>query len=178
MIQLRQAYRRAIAGTVPSVCLDDRLRHARRRRVGKPTMPVASQTMSAMLHLPRVLVAVLVLLTQWVSGPLVLPQGLPATQAEVAALFGGQFICHADGAQDAGPGTSTPDHLPGQKHDCALCPACHIAAAPMLVAPDSASLPVPMVVHIRLPSLPPPATGPPHPVRYAARPRGPPGHSA
>lgn len=141
-------------------------------------MPVASQTLSVMLHLPRVLVAVLVLLTQWVAGPLVPSQGRPAAQAEVAALFGGQFICHADGAQDARPGTSTPDHPPGQKHDCALCPACHLAAAPMLAAPDGASLPVPMVVHVGLPSPLPPATGPPHPVRYAARPRGSPGHSA
>ena len=141
-------------------------------------MPVASQTLSAMLHLPRVLVAVLVLLTQWATGPLVLSQGRPAAQAEAAALFGGQFICHSDAAQGAGPGTSTPDQPPGQQHNCALCPACHLAAAPMLAAPDGATLPAPMVVPVGQPALLPPGTGPPRLVRYAARPRGPPGHSA
>lgn len=140
-------------------------------------MPVARQTLSATLHLPRVLAAVLVLLTQWATGPLVPSQGRLSAQAEAAALFGGQFICHSDGAQGAGPGTSTPGHPPGQKHDCALCPACHLAAAPMLVALDGATLPAPTVVPVGQPSLLPPATGPPLPVRYAARPRGPPGHT-
>lgn len=141
-------------------------------------MPVASQTLSAMLHLPRVLVAVLLLLAQWATGPLALSQGRPASQAEAAALFGGQFICHANGAQGARPGTSTPDHPPEQTHDCALCPACHLAAAPMLASPDSATLPAPMVAPVAQPALLPPATGPPRLVRYAARPRGPPAHSA
>ena len=139
-------------------------------------MPVAPQTLSAMLHLPRVLVAVLVLLTQCATGSLALFQERPAAQAEVAALFGGQFICHSDGAQGTGPGTSTPYQPPGQQHDCALCPACHLAAAPMLAAPDGATLLAPMVVPVGQPSLLPPATGPPRPLRYAAHPRGPPGH--
>ena len=129
-----------------------------------------------MLHLPRMLAAVLVLLAQWMVGPLVLSQNRPAPQADALA-FSAQSICHAAGAQGAGPGTGTPDHPPGQTHDCALCPACHLAAAPMLAASDGAKLPLPMAVPAGQPALLPPATGPPHLMRYAARPRGPPGHA-
>lgn len=68
-----------------------------------------------MLHLPRMLAAVLVLLAQWMVGPLVLSQNRPAPQADALA-FSAQSICHAAGARGAGPGTGTPDHPPGQAH--------------------------------------------------------------
>ncbi len=101
----------------------------------------------------------------------------PATPA--SALLGADpsAICHAApaGHAPAGhPGNHDHDH----DHDCGLCPICHFLSASALPAGGQA-VPAPVVANrVPQPDARPPATGPPHAPRAAARPRAPPVLSA
>lgn len=106
---------------------------------------------------------------------LALPGLWPAGSADdLVRLLGDAPICHSGGAATAAPDTGerpAPPAVPA--HECALCPVCHIAAAPAL-------LPTPVLVMGSGPvgragiAWHPPSTGPPRHDRYAVRPRGPP----
>jgi hypothetical protein len=124
----------------------------------------------------RTLLAVLVLLMRASAPGMALPVTGGADAASLAALLGGDAICHAGGDQDSdrSPAAPVPGHTPGHAHDCGLCPACHLLGAPALPAGGVAVIP-PLAVWTtqRLAALPP-ATGPPQARRTAARPRGPP----
>lgn len=111
----------------------------------------------------RVLIAVLLL----VGRPLILgPASSGASAAmtgELAALIGDVAICHTGGAEPA-----------GQAPACLLCPACHVTGQATLPVTARVIVAYPPAVAIGHAALPPPATGPPHPARLAARPTGPP----
>lgn len=119
-----------------------------------------------MMHL---LLAVLVLVGRLL--------GLPgAAQAQSQdALFGGLVICHAgDGPAPFLPDPAAPA---GPAHDCQFCPACHLTGAHALsVSSPALAWDLRTVMPGRAAPTPP-ATGPPHPARLAARPTGPPTRS-
>jgi hypothetical protein len=83
-------------------------------------------------------------------------------------------ICHAAADAEPAPAAPEPSGEPAiPMGDCALCPVCHVAAAPVLL-PAATWHPIPFsVVAVQFVPLPP-STGPPRPERYAAPPRGPP----
>ncbi len=136
-------------------------------------MSAAPHTVAAKAHLRRLLVAVLVLFAQ-VTAAASMPYTQTAAREDLAALLDGQAICHADGPEDPGQPAPGPLNHPGHAHDCALCPACHLAAAPALIAPGDPLLLLPFLASMGMAAPPPPATGPPRGVRSAASPRGPP----
>ena len=107
--------------------------------------------------------ALLLLFARAVAIPM--PMAGPADPVALAALH---TICHVpDGSPAPEPG-----HHPA--HDgCLLCPACHLAAAALLPAAPAFAwqLAIRAAAH---PGTLPQATGPPHAIRLAARPTGPP----
>lgn len=118
-----------------------------------------------MLHM---LVAVFVLVGR-LLGPAVAAQMPGPGEFQ---LTGAGVICHS--------GDSTASSVPdqgkrdGHAPDCQLCPACHLITLAVLPDAGPSVISAAAVVHADRPALPPPSTGPPHPVRLAARPTGPP----
>ena len=116
------------------------------------------------------MLAVLVLMVR-LFGP-----GLSAAYAHVApaswAGLGGAAICWAGNTRDV-PAGQHPSKSPAHEH--LLCPACQLAAQAALAVADRI-VPLPAVALQPGKAAPlPTATGPPRPVRVAARPTGPPG---
>ena len=107
------------------------------------------------------------------------PAEAGGTHALPAELIGEIPICHSGAAEPLAtqPATQPPTQPPTQPkmpaHDCALCPVCQAAAGPALL-PDFVWRAAPLPAVADGTTWHPPSTGPPRPVRYAARPRGPP----
>ncbi|MBN8871944.1 MAG: DUF2946 family protein [Rhodospirillales bacterium] len=118
----------------------------------------------------RLLLALLLVLAQGLGVRTAFPTATEALLADIP-------ICHTDGG-DAGSG-----QLPGKPtaphgHDCALCPVCHHATAPMLL-PARHAVPLPRLhPERRTATLLPPATGPPAASVRIPPPRAPPVVSA
>lgn len=116
------------------------------------------------------LLAMVVLAVRLVMPAPAMFAGALASDVGLAGLLGEVPICHADSA----PAPASPADRPAvPAHDCALCPVCQLAAAPALIAMGS-WLPEPWSGGPVSVAPPPPSTGPPSPLRYAAPPRGPP----
>ena len=94
-----------------------------------------------------------------------------ASEADTVARAALHTICHTGPADDAGHHGPSHD---GSHNGCLLCPACHLAAVAVLPASASALARPATVTVLRRVVVPPPATGPPHAGRLAARPTGPP----
>lgn len=93
---------------------------------------------------------------------------------DLVRLLGEAPICHGGGAATAAPDTGErPDAPAVPAHECALCPVCHIAAAPALLSPPVLVM-APGPAGMAGIAWRPPSTGPPRHDRYAVRPRGPP----
>jgi hypothetical protein len=122
-------------------------------------------------RLLRLLVAVLLIFTQFFGMSMAMPPDRAGVDG-VAALLAGTPICHYDDGNQSSTDRRTPaDH---HSHDCDLCPACHMAAATAIPVPSGSFVPLPSVVWLAKAEFAVPSTGPPGIVRYAARPRGPP----
>ena len=117
-----------------------------------------------MAHL---LLAVLVLAARLLG-----PAATVAKAADPILAAGFLVICHAGD----GPATPQPDPAKpaSHEHDCLLCPACHAVGQAALLAEPVIFAWTPTAAVADNPALPPPSTGPPHSVRLAARPTGPP----
>ena len=120
-------------------------------------------------HRAATLLAFLLLVLRLAMPTHAMPVGTASEDATLAQMLGGASICHAD----AGPAAPEPagPALPSS-HDCALCPTCQLAAPVLL--PVASRVSAPLRAGPVQAALPPPATGPPHPERRAAPPRGPP----
>lgn len=116
------------------------------------------------------LVAMLVLAVQCLSAQLPLLDAAARPMNAAAALGIEWTICHT-GDPDDGQAPATPAR---HVHDCVLCPACHIAASATLAEAAAVAMPRLQPTLIAPAAPPPPATGPPHPIRLADRPTGPP----
>ena len=117
--------------------------------------------------LPATVLAVLVLFAR-LAGAASMPA---ASEADAVARAALHTICHTGPADDAG--RHGPSH-DGSHDRCLLCPSCHLATTAALPASTPALARPATVAVLRRAVLPPPATGPPHAVRLAARPTGPP----
>jgi hypothetical protein len=102
-----------------------------------------------------------------------MPMNWGSIPGDAAAMFAAGSICHADGDQDIG-NSRTPAPSDDHRQDCSLCPACHLAATPLLPVPTGAFVLVPRLAYLVRVGLIPPATGPPSWIEHTSRPRGPP----
>ena len=121
-------------------------------------------------HRAATLLALLLLVLRLAVPTHAMPAVAAGEDAALARVLADVPICHAD----AGPSAPEPAGMPAlpSAHDCALCPACQLAAPALLPAASWVS--APLRAGPAQAALPPPATGPPSPERRAAPPRGPP----
>jgi hypothetical protein len=128
-----------------------------------------SRTVEREDRLLRLIMAVLLVFTQYVGMSMAMPV---AGRDNVATLLARIPICHYDdGSQsDVDHRVPTDNH----SHDCDLCPACHIAASTAIPVPSASFLPLPSLIYLAKAEFAVPSTGPPGIVRFAAWPRGPP----
>jgi hypothetical protein len=121
----------------------------------------------------RLLMAAVIVFVQFAAAAMATPMDSPRSGDDVAALFAGEFICHADGEQDNDQ-NQAPLQQDDHGHDCVLCLSCHLATPPVLPVPADSFIPVPSEVFLGRIEFIPPAVGPPALLGYSASPRGPP----
>jgi hypothetical protein len=136
-------------------------------------MKRVARSIVAEARMRRLLIAALVFFVQMTAAAAFRPGDLAAVRHGLLAALADPPICHAGVAPDTGQ-KPTPLHGRDHGHACALCPACQVVEAAALIAPDDGALPLPSVTYLRRTMLSPPTTGPPHKLRYAPKPRGPP----
>lgn len=118
------------------------------------------------------LLALLALVLRLAISGFPMPIGMAGQTASLIQGLDEVPICHG-GAADASSNQEPSGDPAIPAHDCALCPVCHLAAAPALL-PAAAWIMTPRPAGRAGMALRPPSTGPPQHDRYAARPRGPP----
>jgi hypothetical protein len=114
------------------------------------------------------MLAVLLLILQVIAVPATATAMAPVpASATLVDILGDQAICHGFG-EPSRPGDPAPT-----RHDCALCPVCHLMVAAMLL-PAGGGMLARIVVTPVVQSSASLFAALPHPRRAAARPRGPP----
>ena len=121
----------------------------------------------------RLLLAAVLLAGRLLAPGLPMSEARAAAAGDLASLLGELVICHAGGTSDASEGQA-PARPGDHAAACLLCPACHVAGQAALPVADRVIVPYAPVAVIAHAAAAPPATGPPHPARLAARPTGPP----
>lgn len=123
--------------------------------------------------IPGLLLAVLALFGLVALRPAMSDQVVPPVPELHASPFGDVPICHAD-APESPDGTEPSGHA-HHGMACALCPACHVLAAAVVVPDPGSPLPAPPAVPVARHALLPPPCGPPAAAVLAATyPTGPP----
>lgn len=111
--------------------------------------------------------AVLALAVQLAAGALT-----PFAVARAMPVLGNVPICHSGDTDRSG---ASDNPLAPPRHDCVVCPLCHLAGHGVALPPPAPpGLTGPLPFDARIASLPPTDAAPPRPSVAHASPRGPP----